>query len=810
MINKSPTPIKFYILVVMMLLCMIGYSQQNTSQVKGLIKGPDNAPVAFATVILLRQDSVFIKGEVSKEDGSFEIVGIKPDTYRVKVQNLEYETHQTDNFNLSPNETKTLPAIKLEKSVTQLDEVVVEGKKALVEVHADKMVFNVASSVNASGFNGLELLGKAPGVMIDLDNNILLKGKSGVRIFINGRPSRLSGTDLAVMLQSMQSDNIESIEIITNPSSKYEAEGNAGIINIRLKKNSDAGFNGTIVSSYSKGDLPRNNNGLTLNYNKKKVNTYGDIARFGNKFQDDFIDTKEQSGFLMDQYSYGINKNKGINYSAGIDYTINSKHSISLVGRGVKNDGLNNSNAVTSIIGNQPTTILDSESNADISSKNLNYNLNYQYNASPTSTLSANISHGTYSSESLTEQPNAYYESNGTLIKEVNNSFDAKNNINLWSAQADFEKRFKAVTFSTGGKYSYINTDNQFSFYNIENGIPILDINRSNNFTYLEKVSSLYMILGTSLSEKIKLNAGLRMENTSSAGRLRSEIPTKDSDVERNYTNLFPNVSLSYSNKKNSEFNVSVGRRITRPTYSDLNPFETKLSQLMIFKGNPFLKPTYVTNYEVTYSFKNKLVISNTYSVTTGFFAQILHIIDTTGTVLIPQNMQRSTNNGLSISYPVTVSKWWEFTSFVNYNYTTYNGEFENTVIDLNASIYNFRIQNNFNLPGKFKLEITYSYNSPWIWRGSIKIESTTALNLGVRKDFFDGRLQLRMTATDLFNTTSDYPYHGNYGGLDINGIRSFDTKRFGAGLTFKFGNQKLKSSRRKKSGLEDELNRIN
>jgi len=801
------------LLLTMISICVNTQAQQTTSQIKGSITGHDNTPVAFATVILLTQDTVFVKGEVTKADGSFLIVGIKPNSYRIKIQNLEYETYITNNFNLEPNETMTLPVIKLEKSVTQLNEVIVHEKKAMIEVHPDKMVFNVASSINASGNNGLELLGKAPGVIIDPDKNIILQGKSGVRIFINGRPSRLSGPDLVNMLQSMQSDNIESIEIMTNPSSKYEAAGNAGIINIKLKKNIDLGYNGTVVSNVSKGDYARYNNGLSLNYRGSKINIAGNLNQFNSDNQNDFNDTKEQSGFLLEQKSIGLNHNEGYNFSAGMDYTINDKHSLSLEGRGVMSKGSGISKGTTNIISNtgkDPNEILLAASEANFNSKNMNYNMNYTYTPSKTSNVSVDVSLGNFSNDQKTYQPNTYFQTDlSNLIKEVNNTFNANNTINLWSAQVDYEKKIKKMTLSTGGKYSYINTDNEFAFYKIENSQQVLDVNKSNNFTYLEKVSSAYLIFSSSLSEKVNLNAGLRIENTSSSARLISQLAIKDSDVTRNYTNLFPNISLSYSNKKNSELSMSIGRRISRPNYQDLNPFETKLSELVSFKGNPFLKPNYTMNYEITYSYKSKLVVSNTYSVTTNDFVSILEIVDSKGTFLVPQNMQRTTNNGLSLSYPATVSKWWELASFINYNYSTYSGQFESTVINLSASVFNFRIQNNFSLPAGIRLDLSYFYLSPFVWRGSLKIDELSGIDIGLKKDFFDGLLQLRITAQDILNKNSDYHYHGNYGGLNIDGVLSVDNRRYGAGLTFKFGNQKLKAARNKKGALDDELNRI-
>lgn len=800
-------------LIILLLSFFAGKAHENLAQIAGVITNTDNEPVAYATVILLNKDSVLVKGEITKDDGSFMLADIKAGTYILKIQSVEYQVYLSEHFSVEANETKLFAPIKLSKSVTQLNEVVVTGTKAVVEVHADKMIFNVASSASASGNNALELLNKTPGIKIDPDNNILLQGKEGVQVYINGRPSRLSGNDLTAMLQSTQADNIESIEVITNPPAKFEAAGTAGIINIKLKKNNEYGYNGTLISNYSKGDFARNTNGLTLNFRDSKINLNGNATRYNNDFQSDYVDKKEQSGYLLDQEALGLDHNEGYNITAGIDYTINSKHSLSVTGRAVLNEGTNKVGSETSITDKAKdslTSILRAKSQADFTSINFNYNINYQFIPSKTSSLSVDLSLGKFKRDQLTSQPNQYIAPDGTsLITEVNNAFNTNTQIDLLSAQVDYEKKFEKVRLSAGGKFNRINTVNQFAFYKIESNQPILDIDKSNNFNYLENVSALYAVMNTSISSKINLNAGLRMEHTVSEGFLESEVPTNNNDVVRSYTNYFLNVGITFDNKKGSVVSTSVGRRINRPNYQDLNPFESKLSELVSFKGNPFLKPNYVMNYSLSYAYKQKLIISNTYSVTTDYFANILVIENGIGTFLIPQNIERASNNGLTISYPFEITKWWDVTSFANYNYSTYKGNIGDTEIDLKANIYDFRIQNNFILSKNTNLEMSYFYNSPFIWRGSIQIESISALSFGFKQSFFAKRLEVRFTGFDVLNTYSDRHYHGNYGGLKINGVRSTDDRRYSAGLTFKFGNQKVKAAKKKKSGLDESLDRI-
>ncbi|MEI8048856.1 MAG: TonB-dependent receptor [Bacteroidota bacterium] len=788
-------------------------AQQNETQIKGFIYNPEKTPAMFSTAILLNQDSVIIKGMLTGEDGAFVFNNINAGKYLVKVTNIEFKTYISKPIQIKKNEIIVLDSIILATNSFKLNTVEIVGRKALVEVHADKMVFNVASSVNSSGNNGLELLSKAPGVVVDMDNNIILQGKSGVQIFIDGRPSRLSGKDLTNFLESIRSDNIESIEIITNPSSKYDAEGTGGIINIKLKKNTSLGFNGNVIGSYSKGVFPRSSVGTTLNYSGKKVNLFTTLNYSDDIFQTDIVESSYQNGYLIDKNSKSEYHRKSYNFSGGMDYTINSKQSISMDGRAFinkSNGELNSSTGIYDSVNIEDGEVLMSKVLDENPSENYNYNFSYRYNIDSTSNLSADFSLGKYSSTKNTYQPNDYYNtSEDTLLRSVNNEYDANTQIDLWSVMVDYEKRFKKFTFSSGAKYSYISTGNQLAFYTMEGEIPVSDISRSNKFDYLEKVAALYFILNAKVNDKITVNAGLRMESTSSLGTLESEIATKDSKVERNYTDLFPNVSIAYDDQNKSVLSASIGRRITRPNYQDLNPFESRTSEISAWKGNPFLNPNYITNYQLTYSFKRKLVISNTYSVTKDFFANVFEITEGAGNILSPRNLQRAINNGLSVSYPLKVTKWWEFTTFLVYNYSSFNGTIGNTVIDLKANIYNLRIQNSLNLPGKITVELTGFYSSPFIWGGTVNVEGGTAINFGIKKDFFNKKLLLQITGSDIFRGRSDYHYKSNYGGKHVDGVITFDTQRFGVNVTYNFGNQKAKSAKKRKSAIDDDMKRI-
>ncbi len=646
-----------------------------------------------------------------------------------------------------------------------------------------------------------------------MDNNISLLGKGGVQIYINGIQSRLVGTDLATMLQSMTSDNIESIEIISNPSSKYDAEGNAGIINIKLKKNVSLGINGNLISSASKGNFYRNSHTLVLNYGGEKIKSSFEINRSGEDIQDDILDTKELNIFNLKLNSNEIRTRKGYNIAIGLDAQLSKNHVLSFSGRGLFNQNNNNLNSNTEIYINNPfelNQILSSKIASVIPSQNLNFNLGHRWEIDQTSGFSSEISYGTFSNERNTNQPNTFFAADGkTVLNISNNAFDADTYINLLSTKADYEKNWKNLALSTGVKYAAIETDNNFAFYRIRDSGPILDPNKSNDFTYSENVLAAYIIANAKLAEMIKLNVGLRMEHTNSHGQLISDEPLNDKDVVRDYTDFFPNIGISYNDQKNHSLNLSFGRRITRPNYQDLNPFESPLSELTTWKGNPFLRPNYILNYQMTYAYKQKLTITNNYTITRDFFAYIFEISGEKGQILIPRNMDKATNYGVSVSYPLEVNNYWNFVVFADGAYNTFRGNMEGTVIDITATTYNFRFQNNLKLPGGLLLDLTFNKFSDLIWRGSIRVKGNHGLAFGIRKEFFDKNLQIRITGADIFRTDSEYFYSGNYGGILTSGMRTFDNQRFGLGATWKFGNQKAKTRNKKDSAIDEELKRL-
>lgn len=788
---------------------------QSQTKIHGRILANPGESLAYANILLHNAgDSSFVKAEISAEDGTFEFVNISPGTYYCEVSMIGFSSVHSGIIQIKNNQSDWPLGDIILSTSTELQEVEIIATKALIEVKADMLVFNVSASPSASGINGLELLKRAPGVTVDMDDNILLLGKGDVQIHINGRPTQLKGNDLATLLQNMNSDNIEAIEIISNPSSKYDAEGNAGVINLRLKKNPATGFNGNLNSSFTQGIYLRYNNGLSLNYETEKMRANFELSRSDENYQDGFLEKRAQNDFILDLDSKNLSRRVGYNIGAGVDTDIAKGHTLGITGRVIINQ---NDNALRSITGikfpgsMQLNELLVSESLVDRSFKNANFNFNYQWKINPGSVFSTDLSYGSFTTLGFTGQPNTFFAADGTTILRVsNNEFNADTYINMWSAKADYEKKWDKLSLSTGGKITYITTDNQFNFFNHGPDGPVLNVNKSNDFLYNEQVMAAYATMDIRLNQFLKLSSGLRVEHTASRGRLSSIQNIENTDVARNYLDFFPNASLSFNDNTTHALSLSIGRRLTRPNYQNLNPFVSPISELSAWKGNPFLSPNYIMNYQIVYSLLQKLTITGQYSVTADMFATIFEITGENSNVLIPYNMDKSTRMSVAISYPLEVSKFWEFITFLEGGRSTFNGDLEGTEINLAQTTWNVRVQNNFKLSWGILLDISYQRSSDWIWRGSVRVRGNQSLAFGFRKDFFDRRLQVRLTGSDILRTDNDNFYNGDYGGLLIDGNRFFDTQRFGAGATWKFGNQKLKTNKRSKGAMEEEMKRLN
>ena len=620
-IHKKRTIMKT-LLVSFILLFSLTLSSQI---IKGKVIDENEEPVIFAAVTLhSAKDSSLVKATITADYGIFQFEGILPEKYLLKITNIGYADYSRRiEFK---GEELDLGIINLDAQAQNLEEVTVISEKPMVQVLADKTVFNVENTINATGTSAFELLRKAPGVIVDNGGGFVVEGKTGVQIFIDGKLSVLQGEDLTSYLESLQATDIESVEIITQPSSKYDAAGNAGIINIKLKKDKSLGTNGTFTSGLTVGDFGRTNSSVNFNNREKRGNFYGTYSnRFGKSTS--FIDLlRSQFGTQFDSRSSTINDRNTNNIKLGYDHYLNSKHTIGAILNGNFNNGFANSTTRTPIreIGTVINdSILVAENQRQNTSYNLNANVNYKYADTLGRSINIDLDYGRYNSERDALQPNTYF--NADESQRLSESITFQNtpiDINIATIKTDYEQNFLKGKLGVGFKLSYINTDNVFDFFNQVNGQNILNTDQSNQFEYQENINAAYINFNRKLG-KWNLQFGLRVENTDSDGILTSQQENDDDRVQRNYTDYFPSGGLTYQMNRKNQFALTYSRRIQRPNYQSLNPFEYQLDELSFSKGNPFLQPQYTNNIKLSHTYNYRLTTSISYSYISDFFARV-------------------------------------------------------------------------------------------------------------------------------------------------------------------------------------------
>ena len=782
---------------------------QNFS-ISGKVELDNGEKIPTISVLLYPENSqTLVKAIVTDANGSYVFNNIKSGNYFVKVSYLGYQNYTTATLNVIDKNIE-VPIIRLSKSAEELKEVVIKKEKPMVQVLADKTVFNVENTINATGTSGFELLRKAPGVVIDNNDNLIVEGKSGVLIYIDGKQSFLSGSDLTNYLKTIQATDIEAVEIITQPSSKYDAAGNDGIVNIKLKKNKNFGTNGTISSGFNVGRFGTSVNSISFNNRNKKNNFYGNYSnRFGRNYG--FINLyREQSNTLFDSRSTSVYENNANNLKFGYDYYANSKNTFGVVVSGNFNNSFSNGKTRTPIKQINATTIdsiLIAKGDASNNNYNLYSNINYRYQDTSGTTFSSDFDYGKYNSDRNNYQPNFYYNNTESMIlSESINSQNTPILIDILSLKSDYEQRLFKGKFGAGFKTSLVKTDNTFDVFIYENGEPIFNTDLSNRFEFNENINAVYMNYNR-LYKKFNFQVGLRVENTNSDGKLISTQQNENERVKRNYTDLFPSGGITYQANDNNSIALLFSSRIERPSYQSLNPFENQIDELSFQKGNPFLKPQYTTNIKVSHTYKYTLNTTLSYSYITDFFAQVTEAVGDTKNFLITRNVANQEIINLGISYPFKVKEWWNVYMSVNAYQSKYIPT-NDSFTGLTQETFSLYGQNNFSLPKNFNLEVSGWYSSPSVWGGTYRTKSLGSLDLAVQKQFMNKRLTARLAFSDVLFTS---PWNGRatFPNLVIRGDGGSDSRQVRFNLSYNFGSEQIKRAQNRNTGLEDEKNRI-
>ncbi len=808
---------KLLLIAITVLLTAFGATAQNRAKITGQVKNNDGNGVKAATIMLNKSsDSSLVKTAVSDARGNYEMEGIKAGSYFITTSFVGIKKSFSPVFTVKDGETFSVAAITLKPAEKNLQAVSVTStyKKPMIEVKADKTILNVESSINSTGSNAFELLQKAPGVVTDKDDNITLKGKNGVRVYIDGRPTQMNNADLAAYLKSINSVDIESIEMIDNPSAKYDASGNAGIINIKLKKNKKYGTNGSFSSGLNVGERPKTNMGLSLNNRNKRLNLFSNYSNGWNDNIMHFNSNRKQGDSNYSQVSKMLNKGWNHNMKAGADLTINKEQTIGFIATLNLNNSTGRTESrtpISSLSTGKVGSILYANNTIPTNTKNFNFNFNYRFADTAGHEFNLDADFGSYRSRKNSFQPNNYYGFYPEIfLYDRIYRNQTPTDIKIRTGKFDYETPFKKGKLGVGAKVSGVQTDNTFNFYNVISGYDMIDLNRSNTFTYKENINALYVNYNRPLGKKFTVQAGVRMENTISDGQLKRAdgLPQADDRVKRNYTNYFPSAAITFNQSMNHIYNLTYSRRIDRPNYQDLNPFENKIDELSYQKGNAFLRPQYTNAVSLTHTYKYRYNMSVSYSHISDYKAQIIDTTEKSKSYITQKNLASQDIFNVNLSLPFQITKWWTLYANINAYNSKYKADFGNgKKININVTSGNLYMSNSFTIGGGYTGEISGFVTAPSVWAGTFKSRALGTLDLGLQKSLFKGKGNFKVSYTDLLKT---FKFRGisDYGGSYIDVSGHWEAQQYRMNFTWRFGNSQVKAARQRQTASEEENKR--
>jgi iron complex outermembrane receptor protein len=801
------------------LLALAGFVAKAQTANYGKILVPVSAATESATVQLLKaQDSGLVKVAVTDKDGNAEFEHIPFGSYRVKVSMVNFTTYISKIFELSAS-SLTLDQITLSKSDKQMQEVVVSAKKPFIQKFSDRIVVNVDNSVVNAGSSAFDVLERSPGVQIDPNDNITLGGKQGVTIMIDGKVTPMSGTDLVNMLRGLTSSSIESIHIITNPSAKYDAAGNSGIIDIKMKKDQRFGANGNFTAGYGQGVYPKANAGTTFNFRNKKLNVFGNY---------NYAYRELLNHLILDRnfYEDGVftGEDKKDNYAKmpltaqtmrfGMDFFPSKKTIIGFVFNGNFNHfrRTNDNNSVVIDEFKQPSYTFQTQAKNNDHFSNMIGNINFKHTFDTSGKeLTADFDYGTYNTTSLSSNSTSYYNLDGSSQQPdyiLHGDQDGK--LILRTAKADYVNPLgKRAKVEAGFKTSYVSSDNDAIFHDVSSGTPVLDVNKTNRFFYDEYNNAAYLNFNKQY-KKFDVTVGLRGENTD----VKTHQVNGDIRWDSSYFQLFPSAFFNYHMKKDQTIGLSVSRRIDRPGYGQLNPFLFLIDVTTYATGNPGLLPQLTWSYELSYTVKN-INLSLSYSHTKDVqniaivrFKDVFPTIpsDDNVTVQIPVNLESSDYAGVTIAAPIRINSWWNMINNATFYYNHFNGNLAGTALNNGSVAGDLRTNNSFSFKKGWSAELNANYSTGGRY-GYMVSEPQWGVSAGVQKNIMNKKGTLRFNITDIFwtNLPKATITYDNY----IEYWHAYRESRV-ANLTFtyRFGKNTVAAARRRTTASEEERQR--
>jgi len=811
---------KQFLLSLWLCLCLVKIvcaqqTMHNDGVITGVVTDSENHPISGATAVVKRQDTKETSlTTISKNDGNFEFLKLQAGTYTLSISHLSYHSYVANQIVISSTTKFNLPVIRLQNNSSELKEVnIVSPQKSYITHQIDRVVINVGSLLSNNGTNALDVLNNTPAVQVT-DDAISLRGKEGVTIYIDDRPSYLTGKDLIDYLKTLPSGTLDKIEIMTNPPAQYNAEGNAGIINIKTKKGKLKGFNAGLSASYQLGVYSKKNSNINFNYGFHNINLFGNLGYSSvNNYYDvirnrQFYDVQPYNNVLMSQLNTETSTTTSYNYKLGFDYDMDAHNKLGAMVTGVIHPYHEQGNYSTAFkrFNNVDSTI-NTISRLHYMTRNntINLNFHHQFNK-PTQELNINTDYLQYSTNPLQVINSGTYLPGNTLISNyilnTYNPFKA----NIFGAKADYADELPGqLKISIGTQTTYSDRKSSGDYlYTINNKTyPSDSLNGS--FSYRENINAAYINIQKT-TKRFDMQVGLRLEHThAEATQQRAGLLTATT-AEYNYSNLFPTAYINYKLDTSSvnTLTLSMGRRISRPGYGDLNSFVFTFDRYSSNKGNPEIVPAYSNNLDLSFNIKDKITLGITYSNTRNDIAQYYQL---TGYALafVPVNIAKTTAYGAYFNLSVPIAKWWNANLYSDLTHNQYAGQ----VLDigyLNNTVNTITINGGqqFKLQHGWSAEVNGSYHNKLTYGQGIYLPMWF-VNATVQKTILNNKGAIILTGRDIFNSRKlrrkiEYQY------ASLTSLNRSDTQTIGLTFTYKFGTST--SARQQHNSIETEAGR--
>lgn len=743
---------KNLIIIVSIVIFSKAICAQNIEITGKVIESANNIPIEYATISIIDITSKKpITGTISSQDGTFSIKVEKSDFY-AEVSFIGYKTKTFREFTIERNKIN-LGTIVLEEDTQALDEVIVRAEVSQTEFKLDKRVFNVGQDLSSTGASVFEVLNNVPSVNVNIEGQVSLRGSRGVQILINGKPSVLATAD-GNALGSITADMIESIEVITNPSAKYDAEGTSGIINIIIKKEDKRGLNGS--ATLNVGEPKSNSFGLSVNKRTEKFNLFSQLGFGIRRFPDELKSLNQDLSQDIAIKSTGdrIFDEKFSNILLGTDYHINDHNVVTLSGSYAIENEVQDSqlNFVETDASNTTINQWIRDENTEAKNPKIRYELVYKMDFDRNE--DQNLLFSALGSYFRKDQSSNFKNTTVTGNRE---DFQQQSRTDYvledYTFKLDYTHPFlNTYTLETGSQYAINSVSNDFALSDFINGDWVDNANFTNIFDFDQGVLAVYST-GAYENEKWGLKLGLRLEHTD----IRTVLQNTGESNEKNYTNLFPSIHSSYNFSDAFSMQAGYSRRIRRPGLRDLNPFSNIRNNFSISTGNPDLQPEYTDALELISIHKigkASLNLSLYNRHTVDVIEDITTFMDNVSTSQ-PENVGTSNTAGFEANSKYSPNNWFTVTGEFNLNYFNRKGTFEGTNFDFKGNRWTTQMTTKFKLPAQIDLEISGDYQSKFKTVQG-EVAHNIFADLGIRKKLFKGRTILNLSVRDVFASRID------------------------------------------------------